>query len=191
MVFSKANPAGVDVRIQKMQQGLHDYLLTKWGITSAQYNAYGRCYRNQRGSDWIPEVYNGANEYQELFLDDRMAAISFFGISEAMITYANASNHAEIHLIFLANIGTLKSTLAWRADEEVRKDVQDYCIQGRFGFMLTGIDLWIDKVFREYGSWIRRQGEDLQATQMKYRDMQPFHAFRLNFKVAYFIDECN
>lgn len=186
MLFSKTAPVGVDIPIQKLQSYLHDKLLTKWGLQNAQYEAYGRCYRNQKESGYIAEVYVGGGEYKEVYLDDRISVLSFFGLSGDI--EFEVTNTADVHLIFWVNIKKLKPAIVHRADEEVRKDVQQLVDNGYQGFQLTGMRLGIERVHQEYRGTIMKAQENFDT--LKYRDMHPFHCFRLDFKVNYNINRC-
>lgn len=186
MLYTKMAPVGVDIPIQKLQVYLHEKLNEKWGLQGTDYQAHGRCYRNQKDAGYVAEVYTGNNEYEEVYLDDRIAAKSFFGLS-GDIDYRIA-NKADVHLIYFVNIARLKPTLAHRGDEEVRKDVQILVDSGYLGFDLTGIRLGIDSVFQEYRGTIQAAAENLNS--IKFRDMHPFHCFRFDFTLNYNVKQC-
>jgi len=186
MLYTKVSPVGVDIPIQKLQVYLHDKLLVKWGLQTADYQAYGRCYRNQKEAGYVAEVYVGSNEYKEVYLDDRIAALSFFGLSGDIDH--TITNTADVHLIYWVNIKRLKPAIAHRADEEVRKDVQVLVDNGYQGFQFAGIRLGIESVHQEYRGTVMAAQANLDT--LKYRDMHPFHCFRLDFKVNYNINRC-
>lgn len=177
MLYTKVNPVGVDIPIQQLQIDLHDQLNSIWGLSPNDYQAYGRCYRNQKDSDYVAEVYKGGNEYQEVSLDDRFAAISFFGLNSDI--RVNLVNEAKIHLIYWVNVRRLKPLIGHRGDEEIRKDVELLVKAKPLGFILTGIRLNVDRVLQEY-----------RTDQVKFRDMQPFHCFRFDFDLKYDINIC-
>ncbi|MBK7885475.1 MAG: hypothetical protein IPJ81_18045 [Chitinophagaceae bacterium] len=181
MLITKNNPVGIDILIQEFQQELHDRLMQEWGLNvnipeqNALYECYGRCYRNKKNNGYIAEVYNGSNEYKEVYWNDKLNAISFFGIGSNE-THDNGEK-ANIHLIFFVNLEKLKPSILHRADEEVRKDVQIIASE-YFGFVYKSTDLWLENVLKEYpGS---RREDRLNAV-----DMQPIHCFRLNFELYY------
>jgi len=186
MLFLKTAPVGVDIPIQKLQSYLHGKLLSKWGLQNADYEAYGRCYRNQKDAGYIAEVYVGGNEYKEVYLDDRIAALSFFGLS-GNIEY-EAGNTADVHLIFWVNIKKLRPAITHRGDEEVRKDVQQLVDNDYQGFQFAGIQLGLEKVHQEYRGTIMAAQANLDP--LKFRDMHPYHCFRLDFKLTYNINRC-
>lgn len=169
-------PTGIDVSIQKLQTLIHNNLIDKWGINPAQYQSYGRCYRNKKDNGYIAEVYLGNGEYKEVYWDDNLSAISFFGIGNT-IKY-EAVQKADVHLVFFVNLRNLKSALSNRADEEVRIDVINSCNFGMYNFRYTSIETSIETVLKEYtGSY--------RENRLKLVDMHPIHCFRINFSLQY------
>lgn len=181
MIIKAADPVGIDIIIQRFQKDLHDHLIDLWGLDQASakdYLCHDRCYRNQNTDGYLPELYTTKGEYKELMVDDKVKALSFFGIG-GNIDYdrENQQNIAQVHLIFFVDLKKLKATEA-RPDEEVRRDVELHLRAGYMGMNLTGVLIGIDNVFAEYNGWIKDRG-------IKYRDLQPFHCFRFNFELAY------
>jgi len=182
MLYTKISPVGIDIQIQRLQTLLFAKLPAIWGISDTLYECYGRCYRNQKDEGYVAEVYKGNNEYKEVYVDDRISAISFFGLTDQTIDM-NKVNKAEVHLIFWVDIKKVKPALLHRGDEEVRKDVEQI-IKNKYGFQLSGIDLGIENVLRDY------PGSLESDKVIKYRDMHPFHCFRFNFDLLYNISQC-
>lgn len=168
----KTSPVNVDIVIQKLQTKLHDYLLTKWGMTNTEYQAHGRCYRNKKANGFVAEVYSGDNEYKDVYWNDELKAISFFGI-DAKIEKAIMTK-AKVHLIFFVNIKKIKPTITHRADEEIRSDVTDFIGKHNGAFTFESIELYTDNVLREY-----------PGSANVVFDMHPVHCFRLNFSASY------
>lgn len=185
MLYTKTAPVGMDVPIQKLQVYLHEKLLTLWGIGSADYAAYGRCYRNQKDDGYVAEVYVGKEEYKEVYLDDRLAVTSFFGISGD--TEVDMANTASVHLVFWVNLAKIKPTLAHRGDEEARLDVQKL-VRNLYGFTLKEVSTGIERVLQEYAG--TTQAEQANLDSLKFRDMHPYHCFRLDFELLYNIFNC-
>lgn len=171
MLYLKEKPTGVDIPIQNLQKRLYDKLQAVWGITGDKYNAFDRVYRNQTENGYIPEAYMGNGQYNETFIDDRYPVTSFFFVSDT-VRMQNGAMQANISVIFCVNLSALKSTAKHRADEEVRLDVLELCRNyiGEVNAVITGID----NVFREFN-----------ATSVKFRDMHPFHCFRVNMTAVY------
>ena len=181
MLIAKTKPVGIDVPIQQLQTFIHEQLVEKWELDDTDYKCHGRCYKNKTDDGYIAEVYKGGNEagkkdYEEVYWNDRLTAISFFGISDNIDT--EIQNTVNIHLVFFVNIKKLKPAIAHRADEEVRQDVQRLIGSNLFGFQFASIDLWLENVLKEYPGSRRSDG-------LKAVDMHPIHCFRFNFSLSY------
>jgi hypothetical protein len=182
MLATKTNPVGIDYNLQALQTDLHDALVAKWGISSDDYKSYGRCYRKPTDQGYIAVNYESGNEYKEVYCDDTLKALSFFGQS-ARVGF-NQLESTEVHLVFFVNLAALKPLVAHRADEEVRKDVISLIGSASYGFAYMGFDLYLENVLREYpGS--RRD------SRLSIVDMHPYHCFRINLKVQYDINSNN
>lgn len=180
MLNTVTYPKGIDIPIRKMQEYLHDLLLDVWGIDTDQYQSYGRCYRNKQDRGYIAEVYTGENEYKEVYFDDTLSAISFFGITDSI--KQGVGQTANVHLIYFVDLQKLKTTLTNRADEEVRLDVMQLIGSSKLGFSFKSVDLWLENVLREYSGSYRDE-------RLKVVDMHPVHCFRLNFELNYNIKQ--
>lgn len=179
MLYLRTAPVGIDEVIQNKQAELYGYLLEQWGLQPSDYNCYGRCNRNQTDEGYLPEVYTGAQdkEYDDAFLNDNIAVTSFFGYNRSLIPDGGMFI-ANVHLIFAVNLAKIYPAIKWRADEEARLTVTEL-FKYREDFLLTEILIDIEKVFAEYTAW-RHPDKGIN-----YRDMQPFHFFRLNFTARY------
>jgi len=184
MLSVKVNPVGIDYYIQKLQTKLHTVLIAQWNLAdSTKYEAYGRCNRNKTDDGYIAEVFkSNGNEYQEIFWNDTLTALSFFGISNNI--KRNVNSEADVHFVMFANLNTLALTdrdgtlITHRADEELRQMVTDVIGKNSFGFSVQSIDLWVENVLREYPGSRRDE-------RLKYVDMHPVHCFRINLKLVY------
>lgn len=181
MLIQKPNPTGIDAPINQLQELLYDRLLKVWnkGRNSQdliQWNSYARCYRNRAEDGYVAELYDGGNQYKEVYWDDSLDVVSFFGQSVDIASDMQLRN--QIHLVFFANITRLKNTDDYRLDEEVRNDVLKVVGDGWYGMEVENVELSLDRCLREYPGSRR---ED----RLKYVDMQPIHCFRINFKAAY------
>lgn len=182
MEYVKEVPTGIDIHIQKLQRFLYTELKKAWGINdNVAYDSYGRAYRNQTVDGFIPEVYIGNKEYREVFFNDKRKAISFFGVGES-IRYNKGTATASVYLVIMVNLAQIKGGVT-RADEEAHIDVEKLLQPGRSGFEMVSFETGIDNVLKEYSGWKKDQG-------MKYRDLQPFHCFRINLSLTYNIQDC-
>ena len=185
MLITKTSPVGIDILIKRFQTHLHSRLITTWALNvdDPLYRCYGRCYRNQsKENGYIAENYEGENNYKEVYWDDALKAISFFGT--AVRTENESGQHVtNVHLVFFLNLALLKPSITHRADEEVHKDVLNVIGKSLHGFQVDSIETGIENVLREYpGS--RRDD------RLKYVDMHPVHCFRINLSVSYNINNC-
>ncbi|HUR65461.1 MAG TPA: hypothetical protein VMZ03_03855 [Chitinophagaceae bacterium] len=181
MLIQKSNPVGIDAAIRNLQTFLHSKLTVLWNVTD-QYRCYGRCYRNKIDGGYIAENYEGEKEYKEVYWDDTLSAISFFGTGSK--TTFDIKNKTDVHLVFFVDLSKIKPAIAHRADEEVRNQVQKLFGSGLFDFAIDSTELWLENVLREYPGSRR---ED----RLKIVDMQPVHCFRINLKLLYDPKICN
>jgi hypothetical protein len=182
MLITKTNPVGIDVAIQNLQTHLHKQLVTKWGLAGEDdpaYECYGRVYRNKKDAGYIAEVYTGGLggvDYKEVYWNDNLTAISWFGTGSK--TTFDLKNKTDVHLVFFVNVAKLKPSVAHRADEEARNEIQQIFGNTLHGFSYESMELWLENVLREYpGS---RRDNRLIAV-----DMQPVHCFRINLTLLY------
>lgn len=178
---TKPTVTGIDIPIQKFQQVLYAKLKPVWGYDDTQFNGYGRAYRNQTIDGYTPEVYKANGEYNDSYFDDTLWGSSFFGLGETQ--KVNDDVTAQVFVIFMVNLDKVKPGTT-RNDEEVRIDVEQIALKRYNGFILAGVITGIDQVFKEYSGYKAVRG-------IKFRDMQPWHCFRLNFNVTYNIYDCN
>lgn len=182
MNVTKPSVTGIDIPIQKYQTVLYTQLQPLWAFTDATFNMYGRAYRNQTLDGYTPEIYKGVNEYNDSYFDDTLSGSAFFGLGETT-KVTGGDVLANVFIIFMVNLDKIKPGTT-RNDEEVRVDVERIANTNIYGFFLTGIITGIDQVFKEYSGYKAVKG-------IKFRDMQPWHCFRLNFQVNYNIYDCN
>lgn len=186
MLITKTNPVGIDQRIQKLQTLLHSRLTELWGIDVNDATAnksvefYGRCYRNKKNNGYIAEVYDGNKEYKEVYWNDSLKAISFFGISSK--EDYDVGHAADVHLVFFVDLKALKQEIAHRADEEVRMDVKKLFGKSLLGFSYISMEIGLENVLREYQGSYRDE-------RLKAVDMHPIHCFRVNLRLMYDINK--
>lgn len=180
MLFTRNKISGLDVAIDGLQRKLYLAIVSLWGLdaTSAKdYNSYARAYKNQSESGLVPEVFVKGMEYKEVMLDDKIKALSFFSIGDS-ITFDNNLSKAKVALIFFVDLSKVSSGQN-RNDELVRQQVVKL-VQGNknFGFSFDGVEIGVDLSLKDYAGARKNIG-------LKYRDMQPYHCFRLNFTLQY------
>lgn len=171
MLYLREQLSGVDVPIQRLQKLIYDWFLKDRKIDEKQYDCYGRVYMNQKKGGYVPEFYKGNGDYTDTFFNDKVDALSFFTVGDN-VEYDVGQPVAEIGLIFCLNLQKLYD-IKDRADEKAHNDIVNY-VKSRFGGTLLSVDYTIDRVFREF-----------ERDSIKFRDMHPWHCFRLNFKLMY------
>lgn len=182
MLIQKNSPEGIDWYIQKLQTAIHSQLLTSWGLSADQYQSYARCYRNRRNNGYVAEVYDSGKEYKEVYWNDTLSAMSFFGIGQQI--QRGIKSEADIHLVFFVDLSKLSLTtplgaaVDGRGDEEARNDVLGLIGRSSNGFTVTSVDLGIENVLREYPGSIRDE-------RLRNIDMHPIHCFRINTKLLF------
>lgn len=183
MLSVKTTPEGIDWYIQQLQTRLHNGLVDAWELVDAtKYEAYGRCYRNKRQTSYIAEVYLSGNEYKEVYWNDQLTALSFFGTSNVIKRSVKAE--ADVHFIMFADLAKLQlkdyrgNPIAHRADEELRQSVSKIIGRGLYGFTVQSTELWLENVLKEYPGSYRDE-------RLKAVDMHPVHCFRINMKLIF------
>lgn len=175
MLKTRNAPVGMDWHIQALQSSLYNRLGQIWTNPDA-YLSYGRCYRNRSADGYIAENYEGGRDFREVYWDDSLKALSFFGVSALQSMGPKAS--AQVHLVFFVNLEKLAPSVSHRADEEIRTQVLEAIGAHAYGFTVDSVELWLENVLREYpGS---RRDERLKAV-----DMHPVHCFRVNMTLLY------
>lgn len=179
MIHQRSTPVGIDWFIDKLQKAIFDKLTAKWPV-GLKYEAYPRCYRNQKDQGYVAEVYTKDKEYADVLWNDTLGALSFFGLSNTPIQFRMGAT-ANIHLIFFVDLDkifpTSKINPQYRADEEVRKQVVDIIGLGLYGATLNSVEFWKDNVLREYSG--------SRLNNLIAVDMHPRHCFRLNLTLNY------
>lgn len=187
MLIQKTNPVGVDFSIQKLQSFLHDELMIKWGIdpdnaaTNKLYESYARAHRNKTESGYRAEVFTAGKDYKEVYWNDALKAISFFGTGT--IETFSIDEKITVHQCYFVDLKKLKPGITHRADEEVRRDVQLLAERNLYGFVYLSMETGIENVLKDYPS-------SYKSERLRAVDMQPVHCFRLNFELNYNKDIC-
>lgn len=167
---------GIDYPISQLQAYLHTKLVGLGWLENGYY-AYPRCYRNNTKDGYIPEVFDQVkNNYTQLYVNDKITALSFFGIGDDIEIDSAIQNTADVHLIYIVDLSKLQPGNP-REDEKVRLQVFKLVTRAAWGFELTDQVLGWDNVFSEYEGFLK--------DQERFRDMHPFHVFRFNFKLRY------
>lgn len=181
MLIIKNKPVTYDSNIEKLNALLHDNLQLVWKLRNPQsYVAYGRVYRNATERGYVPEFYSGSGEYKDVLLDDKLSAISFFGISNMGRASTSMERKLDVHFVMIANLEAIKgANNNHRLDAEIQKDVDVLLQLEKYGFIIkSGPITGSERVFEEYPG--------MAQDSMKYKsDMYPWHCFRYNLELTY------
>lgn len=173
----KNNPVGVDYNIQLLQVRLYNKTKALWGLNDNNYTSYGRAYKNKTTDGYIPEVFTGGKDYSEVFFNDKLAASSFFTISDN-VSYGTSAASTTGSIIFMVDLSKIFTSVTHRPDEEVRNSVQKLIMSRLDGFDYTGTETGLDNVFKDFSGWRK-------SVATKFDDMHPRHCFKVNFNILF------
>jgi len=178
MLYTKTNPTGIDVPIQKAQKLLHDRLNDLW---CADLDAYGRAYVLDRGDITIPEVFVDGKDYKDVLGYDCNRL--FFVQDDIVTKVSNKWYETNVAIYFILNLKEIKPTVTHRADEESHNDV-DYILH-RTDFNVISIETGIDNVLSDFSISNR--------DNFNYADFEPYHVFKFNCNIKYDLSttKCN
>jgi hypothetical protein len=177
MNYIKNNSVGIDFYIQRHQSNLYDKLKSLFNLSDSDIDIFGRVYRNQNDDGYTPEAFDiNTQEYRDVYWDDSKSALAFYlmkgirNISGMMVT-------SDVSMIFMGNIAKLIPGTQ-RNDEELRIAIQKLCLYTAFGFEMIGFTTDPNEVFKEFSG-------AKTVTGMRFKDLQPYHFFRINFSINY------
>lgn len=178
----KIAPIGLDYYIQQLQIYAYDSLFNSWGssgLTSAQFEYYGRAYRNWKndasGGGYVPEVFKQGKEYSEVLFNDKVAALMWFGVNDPEGVEENQKHTNKVSLYGFVNLNLIKpDDNGQRVDMEVVNEVVNL-IDRKYGFRVVNIYRNIDKVLEYYTGQKIKDG-------VKTFNMQPNMSFRIDME---------
>lgn len=179
MLVQKQYPIGIDVYVQAHQNGLHEHLLTKWGINQNRYFSIERVYANRSTTGYVPEYKYEGNDYKDALLTDKYDVQSFYGMDNTT-TVDGKTRKVNVWLILFVNLTAIPPYKGkdGRCDEEVRNDVDFWVRKNLHGFEYLSMETGIERVFSEYPG--------LASDGFKTKcDMHPWHCFRINMQCVY------
>lgn len=170
MIYLKDNPIGVDAPIDRCQRRIAR------DLTWAGFDLYSRLYLNQKEGKTIAEAYIREGEYEEAFVDDKVAKIGFVVDdrregSQIQTVKVSVVCSADVNKIF---------GLVTRDDEAAMLQLLKI-VMNTGGWEVTGVTTGnVDSVF----SFMDRE-------RIRYRDMQPFVNFSIQCNVKFINNICN
>lgn len=178
MLYTKTNPTGIDVPIQKAQKLLYNRLNTEWGI---ELSAYGRAYINKSRGNKIPEVFVDGKDYKDVLGTDDSRF--FFVASDSAQRYDNSLYETDVDIYFLIDLKSVKPSVNHRADEEVHNNV-DYVLN-HTDLTINSMETGIENVLSDF---------DLKdSDNFNYADFESYHVFKMECTVQYNLQttKCN
>lgn len=161
MINLVPQPNGIDYPLSNLMFTLYESLYVMWGesgMTSDNFEVYGRCYRNSDKDGFIPQWYNQGKDYAiDMFFDDRKAAVIWFGLNDPMLIDGDRYTY-NVSMYVMVNLTRVRPTNGnQRMDERVVQDIAKLMIPAWNGFKVTQIVRDIDNVLSKYSGSKKRQ----------------------------------
>lgn len=192
MNITLPRPYGLDFHIQRLQTRLYEWQLVLSGLSTTPdlYRSYGRVYRNNERSGYIPE-YFGSDQYTDgkgasvrggMFFEDTLAMLSYFGSVDPIKKEKNGDYTANCELMFFVDLS--KITPAGISDADGQR-LDDVFVNSVINFIQFNGCTWtvkdvikdVDKVLDKYS------GEQKKDTLNK--DMHPKFCFKILLEIHY------
>jgi len=171
-LIQKISPVGIDRIIDSIQVVLFNKLGWDTGTT---YESNHRAYKNPRtieGRDGlVPEIYDGKEEYREIYLNDKIDANSFFLVDDSRT--GDKLYTVIVSIIFQLKLDKIFPNILHRADEEAHKQVLDV-LERTTLVKINSLQTGIANVY-----------SGLLVEQSKLDNMQPFHVFKVDMDIDY------
>lgn len=177
MKYIKDSPAGVDISINAHMNFFYSAMLKVFGITDdTSFDLYGRAHNNPKSGGSVPEAQIGSNYTDVLFNDRKAVGQGFYAVG-SKVGYSAGSAQAQVALILQYTMtGITGGRYTPMHDEQVNQAVMDIARRPRFGFVFTGLVKGVNNIFKEYPQW---------KDSVKFSDIYPWHALRLEFDLIY------
>jgi hypothetical protein len=157
---------GIDVPIEDLRLLFEDKL---WIGKNNVF--HGRCFRNKRAENLIPEVSIGG-DYKEVLLQDNNDSTVFFDASPTRDVIGATDIDADVSIYFSINLQKLYPGLSRNdATETAYKDVIKYINASAFDFQS------LNTGFESFDTWGYEDAE--------FDNMYPYHLFRIDTTVIY------
>lgn len=170
MIFAKSTLYGLDAEIYKMQESLNNELAWFNNVGDSDIAIYGKIQptTNSNGN-LIPECYNQtSNDYEQIFIDDRLAGTIGFRVLDRNINSGlTTANIDVIFTVLLTEIHGNKLREEERALLEAKKVIE-------IDAEILDIKEHIPEVFSGFDN-----------SQIQWRDMSKWYVFALNIEIPY------
>jgi len=125
MIYTKANPVGIDKPIQMLQESLYTKLTDAF---VCDVTAYGRAYVDNKNGSVKPLAYV-ETDYKELLTDDRINGLHFFFIEDdtADVVSRTCMSDTEVDIIFIIDdLTKVRGDITHYADEEIKEQIKSF-----------------------------------------------------------------
>jgi len=168
----RPNPVGIDKPIDRVQKRLYKHL-SGLGLI----NGYARVYENNKDGKNVLEVYNGKNEYLNVFGQEDS---KFFFVAEKRKTYSDAPN-VRVDIVFMLNLNDFyPNEELLRKDEEIKEEVMKVLYRKPFKptTEISGTD-FLNTMLQGY----------IEGRNIK--DMHPYHVFAVQGTMTFNHKNCS
>ena len=168
-------PTGLDLAIDRYQKSQYN------ALGFSDHESYALAYMNlknvQGKTGYIPEVFDGGNDYKDVLFNDGFEVSSFF-YREPTTNHKDQVGTVRINQIFQVNLEKLFPTRSDRSNEYFNGLIERHNIYGfndHDGFKLQKTVVNFEEVYQDF----------LIEYLNKYDDMQPFYVVRFEYLVRY------
>ena len=169
-LIQKISPVGIDTLIDSIQEEFYETV--SWVGAVNGFQSYHRAYTNQSDIGKNPEVYCGGDDYQEVFMDDKFSASSFFLVDDRR-TFNNGLTDSTFHLVFQVILDELYTAVPHRADEEAHQEAMQILDGMAYGFEVTDLEVGVENVYKS-----------LAFDDKNCDDLQPYHVFKVTMEAS-------
>lgn len=165
-----ANPQGVDVAVQKIQNQLFSRL--DWRDVQL-FGRVSKVPNPEEKTGFKPYAFRSGKDYQNVTRDDRFNAQVFFVLADRQPTTGGILYKVECKIVFMINVAKLFPGSSDRADARAQSEAVK-ALTGQQTFAITSLGTGLKECLGEFDT------EDL-----KFVDMQPNHVFCITGQLQY------
>jgi hypothetical protein len=181
-------PTGIDYPISQIQRILYERLYVNWGLsgmTGANFEFYGRTYRNSSKDGYLPQWYKSGIDYNEdMFYNDKLQALMWFGLNDPLPVNDERMEYNLSLYAFLNLTGVRPVDGNQRMDEKAIRDILHLLQTEPYGFVTTQVYRDVDNVLQKYSGAAKNNA-------LVNNNHQPYMCVRIDGKLAIALDEYN
>lgn len=181
----RANPVGVDFKIDLLQTFLFDQL-TAAPNNWTNYESYPRANKNVKGDNIIPEVSLDPSEYKEVLFNDKFNATSFFLVDDdPEILFIEGKVVHGFSLIFQVKLDKiLPAITTHRADEELHVQLTNILTDTSLLKEINGYEIGVENVYSDISIG------DFGGGNEGFDDLSEYHVVKYNGTFVYNVTDC-